>query len=924
MEREDHRNLYQLGIEKREGVYFFPPGVYGLVGDLHVGSPFFDMENFSKFVDMLEKRGSKIVISTGDVFESNDLFCGRISESDFMKSVKRFKDLLDENGIRIFSIFGNHDEKLKSKFPSLFIDMKGGIIFVEDKLAPISIGNCRFLLTHDASGIDESLIDDNEIILSGHSHIPKISPRSLNPGGFRKHFKENLPIGGLIVEVDDEGNLLLSRSGDFSAEEEFYLRRLKELGFKQKIAILDSSLPETALFREILKQLRKIDPQCALWVTGSMARGNMNKNRGLLNIKYQIVEEDGGFLIIPTPPEKFFIGEVSDLDIEAISSLLTREEAEGIIKRVISSSFYDTPRRIEFCCYHPRDVRRWLNLLSNKEDNYFNYFLYRFLLSPIGVVNGDNESKEELEYLIRVALNLMVSGGEEIFDSHVRVAGGYLEVFKPIKQEMRMEYCNGNPFQLPRSSLGHFYLSQSRRGGKFSNPPYRDTRNPSFKLVMPDYDAPKPLIDIEEGGIEEGKNGRLIVSPPISVYGPDIHLGQVLNIVVSSTFARIFNMEYNPFNFQVTGPFWKRKGFTKREEILTVAERNLRAISEIIRNFGFFPREIRRDDDEKNKIFFENLLTIWENLGLILKEEAGGRDLRLGAVSILFGLLKLVEGLSPQLRDALSIYEDNKKTIPIYPLGSKGDAEYFVRLSEGNMPVYPTFLAASLPYSGISSKPEAVLTVTGENIATQFGILSIAIAQTFNPHSNMIAPYKLILSSGGKRMTRREGNIPYFSDLKEIVESSLNSMPLDEKYKEILKYLLMMYGLLSFSKFYDDPPYKFNQENFIEGINVFMKIRQIIMSLGINIERDLFFEKIYDNSYVEHIRIFLSEKIKKSSSFSFRNFINEFRDKINFLNKFENLNLENEDLRKTLTLGYLLFGDLFLDFITTHNKQSES
>jgi len=240
------------------------------------------------------------------------------------------------------------------------------------------------------------------------------------------------------------------------------------------------------------------------------------------------------------------------------------------------------------------------------------------------------------------------------------------------------------------------------------------------------------------------------------------------------------------------------------------------------------------------------------------------------------------------------------------------------------MPVYPTFLAASLPYSGISSKPEAVLTVTGENIATQFGILSIAIAQTFNPHSNMIAPYKLILSSGGKRMTRREGNIPYFSDLKEIVESSLNSMPLDEKYKEILKYLLMMYGLLSFSKFYDDPPYKFNQENFIEGINVFMKIRQIIMSLGINIERDLFFEKIYDNSYVEHIRIFLSEKIKKSSSFSFRNFINEFRDKINFLNKFENLNLENEDLRKTLTLGYLLFGDLFLDFITTHNKQSES
>jgi predicted phosphodiesterase len=67
------------------------------------------------------------------------------------------------------------------------------------------------LLTHDASGIDESLLGDNDvIILSGHSHIPKISPRSLNPGGFRKHFKENLRIGGLIVEVDDEGNLLLN------------------------------------------------------------------------------------------------------------------------------------------------------------------------------------------------------------------------------------------------------------------------------------------------------------------------------------------------------------------------------------------------------------------------------------------------------------------------------------------------------------------------------------------------------------------------------------------------------------------------------------------------------------------------------------------------------------------------------------------
>jgi hypothetical protein len=185
----------------------------------------------------------------------------------------------------------------------------------------------------------------------------------------------------------------------------------------------------------------------------------------------------------------------------------------------------------------------------------------------------------------------------------------------------------------------------------------------------------------------------------------------------------------------------------------------------------------------------------------------------------------------------------------------------------------------------------------------------------------MIAPYKLILSSDGRRMTRREGNVPYFSDLKDIVDSSLISMPLDEKYKEILKYLLMMYGLLSFSKFYGDPPFRFNQEKFIEGINVFMKIRKIIMSLGINIKRDLFFEKIYDNSYVEHIRIFLSEKIKKSSSFSFRNFINEFRNKINFLNKLflsGNLPLENKDLRETLTLGYLLFGDLFLDFITTH------
>ncbi len=116
----------------------------GIVGDTHN-----NLKNISKICNIFNSENVNLVFHTGDI--------------SLPKSLMAFKDLK----CKLIAVFGNNDIGEKDGLKKISRQLNFNI---NDEPYNLDIENTRICLLHHPELISDSLIDQSDIILHGHTH----------------------------------------------------------------------------------------------------------------------------------------------------------------------------------------------------------------------------------------------------------------------------------------------------------------------------------------------------------------------------------------------------------------------------------------------------------------------------------------------------------------------------------------------------------------------------------------------------------------------------------------------------------------------------------------------------------------------------------------------------------------------------------
>ncbi len=785
----------------------------GIISDLHLGSLYFDLEDFQTYLKQIELRKISTVICIGDLFEFNDLNANRISKEDFVQNINNVVSLINKMNIKIISIQGNQDLDLSNKFPNLFkklINLFGDkLTFIDSEKAQINFHSTKIAIGH----YYEFEKANFNATIGAHTHILKTQGTFLNPGTFRRHFREPTQTGGLIISSTPTGILNVIPIGE-AAKNSDLIKDLEEEGHYPQIIEFDSM--ENPQFNAILSKLRKIDPNCVLWLTGSVATKHCINELGSLTRRYKLDKKQQKiFLSSEKEPDYNVFVPLSDWDLEIISEILTDKDINLVIKNLYLQGILPTPiRKIEICCYKSEEIDEYFQLGNSNIEH--NYFLYRFLLAPKATL--DNYSKEILEQYVNQALlylknQLQLSKSKSIaVHKTILTAQAYITEFKKLKHQL-MKGSMPDTSTSKGKPLFH-YLNSKINPTPLATPPYYTKQNKSFKTVFPNLNL---FPQIATKGKEK------IIAPPLSAYSTDIHIGQAISVFVGSLWGRFFDKEFNPFMFQTTGPYWDKQNLNS-SDVSYIIEYNIKSIINQLQEFGLHG-EVFREDNEKNILVMRYIIEQWMNLGLILKSNHG-ISLKIGAALTFFGGLQIFNDLSAQrLKNTLLKYQREDKVLNLFPVHGKSEKHPFIVNDEE---LYPTFSVLGLPYQ-LNNHFTNLSIFCGVNIATQFALGHAIAAKTLNPRNRLtFTSLQLITDSSGKRLTRFNDSRPNLDNLTHTVQKTANRRHNKILTKSAIKFAVI-FGLLAHSS--SNKSRILDMRIFQNGVKVFLLLQKIPINL---------------------------------------------------------------------------------------------
>jgi len=208
----------------------------GIISDLHVGSEYFDLAKFEEYLQMISLKRIKVIYSTGDLLEFNDLSNNRIDKETYLKNYNLFIELLSRYEVEIINLRGNHEKSLSNHEPELYLEIQQQskqIIFLNEDHKVLFILGKRIKIGHY---LEESE-PEADYTIGGHTHYKKRTNKFLNAGTFRRHHIEKMPIGGFILGVTNK-HVSLTPIGDYAFDSN-YLKEIESNGLYPNITEIE-------------------------------------------------------------------------------------------------------------------------------------------------------------------------------------------------------------------------------------------------------------------------------------------------------------------------------------------------------------------------------------------------------------------------------------------------------------------------------------------------------------------------------------------------------------------------------------------------------------------------------------------------------------------------------------------------------------
>ncbi|MEI6326873.1 MAG: metallophosphoesterase family protein [Candidatus Roizmanbacteria bacterium] len=804
--------IHQIDIPTEHEISV-PTGIYGICSDTHFGSSRTDRVALGAFATSCRDRGVSTLIHGGDVIDSRAI--GRDyggDEKAYWQQVLHDMAIFTEQGLNIIAVQGNHEQSLAQMHPRLYSELVHNVpalSIVEANRAEINVGQARILVDHFANQADDQAC----LTVGGHTHMPGIRDRYINPGGFQIHHTEQLRTGGYIL---NQGGAM-ERIGMETEDDEKLLQYLRDAGFYPNGLSVDPLSFQGKFLEKVLERARQVDKDAVVWLTGSRAIGNPLPGLGHMNPWYEMDASNLDRVAVRgCKPKSPHIGQISDLDIEMTSETLTKAQLDEIIRITCSEPFHDPTIRIEANCYRPQELEDYFNLTNGVSGH--NYGLYRMLLAPRATLQHDDHSTRVVGQLGRQAASYIHRHhpGRPHENPTVRAALGYLDFKNQVKYPLRrgaevdVQVVVGTP-------LHDYIRAKVIDKGGIADPPYARKGMQSHRVNFPNQQA---------FGGETCSDAEHIISGPLTGYDRSIHFGQMLSAFASDSIARSTGAEYNPFTFQVTGPYWDRKGLTQ-DEIRAQIDVNVADVVSNLESTGL-RGTVYRDDSSESTIRLHSLIDKLFRLGLIQHDE-NGLALRIGSTLLMLGAPSTQ---SRTLADTANKYVENSAILPIYPTSSpKGDGPPGFKYSiyERGKPVYPTFsLLGNIPTGGRKYTIE-----TGENVATQLALGATIAIKSANPNAEVeTVVHRLVMDpEEGKRMSRRTSfPIPTLDSIKDIC-SELTRGSAAAKANPQIEAAMIRLGTLS--HFRTDDNMRFNKVQFQRGLRAINRLRLMRRQLGL-------------------------------------------------------------------------------------------
>ncbi len=867
-------------------------GDYGLCSDLHMGSLYFNADAFRAFLTNLQSRGVKRLFILGDLIEYNDLvnpLVSEVNDDTYLGRVKAGLELLFSFDFDVEVIEGNHEADLKGYNEVFYNEVRK---FVGDRggIWHDSVGFEAFGLrmTHDAkdSAVPKAF-DNKTVVVSGHTHFGVADHSEVDPnrvdlvlGGFRDHFREKLLHSGAILSVGSHSEISLEVVGELSQHQKDILNALRGMDFAVDPVRLDQQelSPEREAYAPFLKdffaELRVIDPEAVCWVTGSLAVGDFDtqmSNAGARFVLRTNPNDPRDIELASDGSNKDVYLPQSDLDLECVSSKLTKANVRDVLQRVVArhSNFNKVVPRIDVCVYNRDELRLYENLVNSERDVH-NYLLYKILLAAKGCID-DKSEKWLIQARNRMILFLEAQLGSAMREGHcdgltlddclkeiatIRVSIGYVTGMKPFKRDLKTRPSTAPNLYFDDYFLAYLHSISARVPQSIC--PDKLPNAHSFKVIFPEVDfAKKP----------EYVDDAVVIAPPLSAYQNQVHMGQLLNTSVAHVFDRARKWidgipngvaRAVPVHFQASGKYWDRpfkidqygetvaaaaEGedtfFLGADDVDEIVAANMAKVAAIIDGFGINIDPHLSDRSPESIGTLQVILDRLASFGL-LHVEGDDLYLRLEAALKMFGgenaFANLFVGGKPELNNlGLS------KLTPSSPGKKIGTVE--VTIFGRKFKLYPAISGLALPYvDKMHASRRNAEVVCGINIATQIIITHAVLLHVLDhstPEINATG-FQLITTTEGKRMSRTGGNTMFLSfdaGLKAPVyycfgedgETRVNSETLDTPEK----FFALQYGLLKMCRVKNSP--KYNPDHIQEGKRVFSRLTNL-KSLFANVD----------------------------------------------------------------------------------------
>jgi hypothetical protein len=759
-----------------------PRGNYGIFSDTHFGSTRFDPKAFDSFLSHCVARDVSTLLCAGDLIDYHVL--QRDFQGDkrlYTQAVAKGFDLLAARGMHAFCVPGNHEISLNTDQPGIMDNLlrsHGSVwTLLDSTSSKVSVGDIPIRINHFATQGS-----DGVLTVGGHDHKPGISRLFINPGGFQRHPETHLRTGGYVLTSQNT----IERVGEPTEGDQLLIDSLISAGFVPKRIDIHQNCESATYMPPLLGMVRNIDPNAVVWITGSTPMGSKNRSIGYMHPRYNVQYlPDGTIHVADGKPRSPMKCAVSDIDIEIISSKVCPPDLDQIIKLLRHQGKVPSLQRLEICCYGPGQLEQDMSLNVDKPGGH-NYAMYRTLLAPRATVQDDTISSLYLDSLAGVALNrlsLHIPDQNDLMtDPTIRVAGGYGDFKGRVKHPVRA----GETVDLklsPTSGTIYDYLL-AKQAPSLAFPPYQRGVEGSFKVVFP-----KESEILVHNPVDYGNQ---IIAPPLMAYDSNVHFGQLLDLFAADMYARFHSTEFNPFCFQVTGPYWDKRD-EEPVQIRDLVENNVRHITCRLRRYDM-KGAIHRDDSPETGARLDDMFRRLDSLGLIYYDK-NGPVLRMGDALTMLGSIR--RSTNPRVIQAAAQYRQEGKVLPMYPR-SMDDGEgylgkYYQRAAGHDL--YPTFSLLG----NISPTHLTNTVFAGANVATQF-VLGLNVGlKAISPEAETDAViHSLVTSPQGMRMSRKSTSYPI--PTLEYLEAEITRITSDDKFSsdhgEALPAVLKL-GILS-------------------------------------------------------------------------------------------------------------------------------